>query len=70
MYKYIYIYVYVCIYVYMYKPILGQLVTILVQDFKVETESLKNGTHFVCKELPLEKLRTMMILGARESQNS
>jgi hypothetical protein len=32
--------------------ILGQLVTILVQDFTVETESLKNGTHFCVKNCP------------------
>jgi hypothetical protein len=32
------IHIYINICVYMYEPILGQLVTILVQDFKVETE--------------------------------
>ena len=48
----IYIYVYVCIYVYMYEPIFGHLVTNLVQDFEVETESLKNGTHFCVKNCP------------------
>jgi hypothetical protein len=44
--------IYINICVYMYEPILGQLVTILVQDLKVETESLKNGTHFCVKNCP------------------